>query len=426
MGFKKVLLSILALFFVVTASKAQSSALLQKQREQLTKEIAELQKVLQNTTKERKLSQQEVNALSKQLNLREEKISTINAEVRLIDNQISSNNKAVDALKAELEKLRKDYEKMIMFAFRNKNAYSKMMFIFASKDFNQAYRRVKYLQQFNDSRKIKADEIEATQNKIKQKIAQLQADKNKKNVLLKDQQNERSVIAKDKAEHSKVLNELASQERNVKSQLSKKQQQERKLAAQIKAAIAREIAEERRRAEAERKRLAEAEARKTGKTVAEVEKNTKRKSDGDVLKSTPEAARLSADFKSNRGRLPWPVGQGNIIRKFGMGSYGRNVTVYNPDIVIRTGENATIKAVFPGTVVQAFTSAGSGNVIINHGEYFTVYSDMKGLSVSKGQKVSAGQAIGTAGEDTEEGISLVKFSIFQGMTELNPESWLAR
>jgi septal ring factor EnvC (AmiA/AmiB activator) len=426
MGFKKVLLSILALFLIVTVSEAQSSALLQKQREQLTKEIAELQKVLQSTSKERKLSQQEVNALSKQLNLREEKISTINSEVRLINNQIASNNKAIDELKAQLDKLRKDYEKMILFAFRNKNAYSKMMFVFASKDFNQAYRRVKYLQQFNDSRKIKADEIEATQNKIKQKIAQLEVDKNKKNTLLKDQQNERNVIAKDKAEHSKVLNELASQERDVKSQLGKKQQQERKLAAQIKAAIAREIAEERRRAEAERKRLAEAEARKTGKPVAEVEKNTKRKSDGEVLKSTPEAMKLSADFKSNRGRLPWPVGQGNIIRKFGMGSYGRNVTIYNPDIVIRTSANATVKAVFSGTVSKAFNFGGVGSVIINHGEYFSVYSDLKGISVSNGQKVTAGQAIGTAGEDEEEGISIVKFSIFQGMNELNPESWLAR
>src|SRR5690606_32756604 len=157
-------------FLFVGLSFGQSSLELKKQRERLDSEIAELQKILSAKTKEKLLSQSEVAALSKQLNLREDKIATINSELRLINNNIAANNKIVNKLKAELEKMKQDYEKMILFAFRNKNGYNKMMFIFASKDFNQAFKRVKYLQQFTDARKIKVGEIEETKKQIELKI----------------------------------------------------------------------------------------------------------------------------------------------------------------------------------------------------------------------------------------------------------------
>ncbi len=421
MDWKKVLFSIL---FIAAAGQwgfGQSSAQLKKELEKINADIAALNKELAATTREKILSQREVNALSRQLNLRENKITVINRELGNLSNQINENTKAINTLKAELEKMRKDYEKMIMFAFRNKNAYSKMMFIFASKDFNQAFKRVKYLQQFSDARKIKAAEIENTQKEIELKIARLETDRQTQTTLLKEQQKERDIIAKDRAAHASELKQLVKEERSVQSQLSKKQQERNRINAQIKAAIAREIAEERRKEEEARRKAAEAEAKRTGKTVAEVEKATPKKTDSEILRSTPEAARLSADFKSNRGRLPWPVSQGNIVRGYGMEMI-EGIPNNNPDIAIRTSTNASVKAIFDGEVVQALP----GVVVLKHGEYFSFYSNLASVSVRRGQKISRGQQIGTAGEDADLGYSVVNFGLSQGQKDFDPTPWIAR
>lgn len=423
MDLKKILFSFLLVCSIgVGGVFAQSSAELKKQRERIDAEIAELMKIVRAKTQEKLLSQKEVNALSRQLSLREDKIKTISSELRLINNNIQKNTKAVNSLKAELEKMRKDYEKMILFAFRNKNGYNKLMFIFASKDFNQAFKRVKYLQQFNDARKIKAAEIEETKKEIELKIAQLERDREMQHKLLKEQEAEKAIIAKDRSAHAKELSQLKKEETNYRGQLSKKQQEKKRIDAMIQAAIRREIEAQRRLAEEARRKAAEAEAKRTGKTVEEVEKSTPRKSDSEVLRSTPEAAKLSADFKSNRGRLPWPVSQGNVVRNFGFETVERNVRIDNSDVAIRTSDNAPVKAVFEGDVVQVIGSF----VVIKHGEYFTSYSNLKAVSVRRGQKVGRGQQIGTAGEDPDAGYSIVNFGVFQGQTAMNPVSWLAR
>jgi len=421
MSFKKVLFSIIIVFGCTQISFAQSSAQLKKQLEKINADIAALSKELAAKTKEKLLSQREVNALSQQLRLREDKIVVINAEVSNLSRQINENTKSVQALKAELEKMKADYEKMIMFAFRNKSAYNKMMFIFASKDFNQAFRRVKYLQQFTDARKIKVNEIEGVKKEIELKIAQLERDKKAQNELLKEQQNERSIIAKDRSEHQSQLNQIANQEKDFKGQLTQKQQEKKKTEALVRAAVQREIAEQRRKEELERKRLAELEAKKVGKPVAEVEKKTPKKTDSEVLRATPESAKLSADFKSNRGSLPWPVAQGNIIRGFGRKVVG-GLTSDDMDVAIRTSTNAGVKVVFDGEVVQALP----GVVVVKHGEYFSFYSNLASVSVRRGQKVSRGQQIGTAGSDADLGYSYVNFGLMQGMREFDPSPWLAR
>ncbi|QBR12452.1 murein hydrolase activator EnvC family protein [Sphingobacterium sp. CZ-2] len=425
MDFKKIVLSIFSLFFLISLSYGQSSVELKKQRERIDREIAQLQKVLTAKTAEKLLSQREVAALSKQLDLRENKIGTINSELRIINNNIASNNKIVDKLKEELEKMRQDYEKMILFAFRNKNGYNKMMFIFASKDFNQAFKRIKYLQQFTDARKIKVSEIEGHKKEIELKLAQLQRDKQTQQNLLKEQQKERDIIAKDRAAHSSELNKLAREERGFRGQLTKKQQERKRIDAAMKAAIAREVEAARKLEEERRRRAAEAEAKKSGTTVAEAEKKIEKKTGSSVLNNTPEAAKLSAGFSSNRGRLPWPVSQGNIVRNYGNVVVERNVHDFYDYIRIRTSEGAPVKAVFEGTVIQVLNMGGTA-VVIQHGEYFTAYSNLKSASVRKGQKVSTGTVIGSADSDPDEGYSFMDLSIYKGQTPVNPSQWIAR
>ncbi|MBL1407982.1 murein hydrolase activator EnvC family protein [Sphingobacterium faecale] len=421
MVFKKILLSVFIIGACVHLSYGQSSAELKKQLEKINADISALNKELSAKTKEKLLSQKEVNALSRQLNLREDKITIINRELNNLSKQINDNTKSVNELKAELEKMRQDYEKMVLFAFRNKNAYNKMMFIFASKDFNQAFKRVKYLQQFTDARKIKAAEIEGVKKEIELKIARLESDRKMQNELLAEQRKEKDVIAKDRSEHQVQLNQLAKEEKSFKGQLSVKQQEKKKMEALIRAAVQREIAEERRKAEAERKRLAEAEAKRTGKTVEEVEKKTPKKTDSEILRSTPEAAKLSADFKSNKGRLPWPVSQGNIVRGFGMRTV-EGVSAFEPDIAIRTSSGAAVKAVFDGEIVQAI----SGVIVVRHGEYFSFYSNLASIVVRRGQKVSRGQQLGTAADDPDLGFPIVNFGLSQGQQEFDPSAWIAR
>ncbi|ULT22612.1 hypothetical protein KUH03_25030 [Sphingobacterium sp. E70] len=207
---------------MIGISAAQTRAELEKQREKLTREIAELQNTVKEIAKEKSLTQQQVTALSKQINLREQKINTITSEVAVINKHINANTAAVNKLKAELEKMKRDYEKMVMFAFRNRNAYNKLMFIFASKDFNQGFRRVKYLQQFNDSRKLKAADIENTKKQIEQKIAQLQADRNKQVALMKEQETEKRTISQQRSVYSGQLSDLIVTERGVKKDITQK------------------------------------------------------------------------------------------------------------------------------------------------------------------------------------------------------------
>jgi len=428
MDFIKVTLSILTCCLAFTICYAQSSAELKKQRERLNREIEQLNQSLKTTTSDRSLSLKQVNALNTQLRLREQKISTINKEINLINNQIASHNKTIQDLRDQLAKLRKDYESMIMFAFRNRNAYNKMMFIFASKDFNQAFKRVKYLQQFNESRKLRAGEIEETQKTIALKVAQLEASKKEQATLLADQQAERNVIAKEQGAESKVLQALTSQEKAFKQELQKKQQEDERLARAIRTAIQREIEEQRRLEEEARQAALALEAQRTGKTVKEIEseKPAVRKSDAEVLANTPEAAKLSADFAGNRGRLPWPVKQGFITQGFGRHTIGRNVTVQNDGINIRANNNAPVLAIFDGTVHTVLNMQGNISIIVQHGKYFSVYTNLNNPVVKRGQTVQSGQTLATVLVDPDDGTSEVHLEIWEGSAPINPEPWLAK
>lgn len=417
------------LLFVGSWVKAQSSAELKKERERLSREIRELDNTIQTTASERSVSLKQMNALTTQLRLREQKVATINSEIKILNNQIASHNKTIQDLRNQLAKLRKDYESMIMFAFRNRNAHNKMMFVFASRDFNQAFKRVKYLQQFNESRKKRADEIAATQQEIVLKVAQLEASKKEQAALLAEAQQERNLIAQEQGAESKVLNALTTQEKEFRQQLAQKQQEDARLARAIDAAIRREVEEELKRQEAARLAAAKLEAARTGKTVEEVEAEQPvetRKTDAELLAATPAAARLSADFASNRGRLPWPVQNGIITSRFGRTTMGRNVVVDNAGVKIRTQANANVNAVFGGQVTTVQSLDGLGFVVIvRHGKYMTVYAGLRTVAVRRGQEVTVGQALGQTYTD-DDGYSEIEFQVREGFDNHNPEAWLAR
>lgn len=406
----------------------QSSAELQKQRERLDREIRQLSESLKTTTSDRTLSLRQVNALNAQLRLREQKIATINQEIRILNNQIATNTRAIKQLEEELTQLRKDYERMVLFAFRNRNAHHKMMFIFASKDFNQAFKRVKYLQQLNESRKYKSEEIAETQAEIELKVAQLEASRKEQAALLEEQHGERKEIAAEQGEESRVLRSLTAQEKEFQQEINKRQQELRRLTAAINQAIQRELEEERRREEEARKAAVRAEAARTGKTVEEIEAATPTvsRSNAELLAATPEAARLSADFASNKGRLPWPVRNGIVTTPFGMRTEGVNAQTPMEGVRIQTHESMAVTAVFDGEVTVVLQLQGLGYVVlVKHGQYYTVYGNLRGLTVKRGDKVSTGQTLGTAITDSE-GMTEVHFELIDAVVRQNPEHWLAK
>jgi len=416
--------------FTATGVFAQSSSELKRRREKLTEELEQLNREYQETASNKKVSLKQLNILKAQINLREEKIVNINSEVRNLDHQISESNNTVHSLQSQLDQLKKDYAGMVLFAYRNQSAYNKLMFIFASKDFNQAYRRLKYLQQFGTYRERQAGYIQGTQKELHVKIVELDKDKKQKNNLLNEQQKEKENLGKEKNNQVKVIGNLSKHQGELKQQQRDIQRKIQKTNREINIAVRREIEEARREAEEKAKaeaRAAAAKAKAENREVVAPTKKaiTKTSTTSEVLNATPEAAKLSNDFLGNRGRLPWPVANGQLVHGFGTYTDSEGIRNDNSGYEIRTGNGAAVRAVFDGEITKVVDVSGTYLVIIRHGEYFTAYSNLRSVSVSKGQKVSTKQSIGSVATDPSSGDTTVIFALYKGTNVVDPKQWLA-
>jgi murein hydrolase activator len=432
MKYLKIALVLLCIFTVVDVAHAQSSAELKRRRDQLNQELQQLNQQYEQTLNDKKASFKQLSLLKDEISKREEKITIINSEVRNLDGEISESNNTVHSLQNQLDQLKKQYAAMILFAYRNKSAYNKLMFIFAAKDFNQAYKRLKYLQQFAEYRQRQANYIQGTQKDLHVKIEELDESKKQKSDLLADQEKEKATLGEQRASQAKVVANLSKQAGQLQQQQHDVQ---RRIAATnrlIDEAIRREIAEERRREEEEAKRKAAEAARlaaangNKAESAAPVKKKviTSSSSNSEVLNATPEAARLSNDFLGNRGRLPWPVANGFITQGFGI-YYNQGIKSESLGVDIRSNAGANVRAAFEGKVVSVADVSGAYLVLIKHGEYFTAYSNLKTVSVSNGQMVSTKQSIGTVGVDPTTGEAEVHFEITRGTNYLDPKEWLS-
>lgn len=418
--------------FVCTASLvfAQSSSELKRKKEAIQREIELLQRNLNKTASNKKLTLGQINALNTKIRLMQDKIGVINSEIKNLDNQIHENTNTVITLKGQLSQLKKEYAAMIRFAQRNKNAYDKMMFIFAAKDFNQAYKRIKYLQQFGQYRKKQAGYIQGTQKDLNYKIVVLDKNLKEKSSLLHEQENEKDKLGKNKSQQSAVLNKYSKQEKKYRQDIATRKRQQAQLDRNIRAAIAREIALERKRAEeaaraaaAKAAAAAAAKARAENKPVPAAPAAKPKANSSGYLAATPEAARLSAAFESNRGSLPWPVAAGSITESFGKHKEGQ-ATYDNAGVTIQTAEGAGVRAVFNGKVTKVGNALGRYYILIKHGQFFTVYQNLRSVSVSAGDEVTTKQNIGTVASSGD--MPELQFQIYRGTAAQNPASWIAK
>lgn len=412
----KYIITIFVLFLGVgiAISQTQSKEDLQNKKRQLTKEIEQTNRILRETQKNKKATLTQLNALIKQIEVREKLINTISSEIRTLEGQIGKTNSEIDQLRAELEQLKLEYAAMIKFAYRNQSSYNKLMFVFAANNFNQAYKRLKYLQQFSEYRQKQAKYIEQAQSKLEEKMLELEDDKKDKNVLLVDEQQEKVILGKEKNQKETIAKQLTVKESTLKKQLATKQAQAKKLDRMIEDIIRKEI-------EAARKK-AEAEAKAKGTKMP-----TGDKTSSSNLALTPEAQKLSKDFTNNKGRLPWPVEKGIIVEYFGTHEHPqlKGVMISNNGVDIKTAKGASVRAVFSGRVSGVIQIVGGlYAVLINHGEFTTVYSNLSSVSVKMGQELNTKQNIGTVATDEE--LSSMELQVWKGVTKLNPVDWLAR
>jgi len=397
-------LCMMVLILLANTSVAQNKNELEKRKKKLQKEIRLTNKLLKETRKDKNLSVDELLKLKSKINSRSNLIAAMNAEMRLINKEIGTNKEEISDLESELTALKSEYAKIIYYAFKHRSSYDKMMFIFASKDVNQAYKRLKYIQQYSEYRKGQAVEIVGTQEKLVSKIAELKHTNEEKTVLVSLEQQEKQNLALEKAEQENIVQKLQGKEQELKDKLRKKELAKRKLQKAIQ-------------------RIIEAEIRKAREAAKKAGNKTK------GFPMTPEALKLSNSFASNKGKLPWPVKQGVITAQFGKHPHPvlEGIVINNNGIDISTTKGATSRAIFNGVVSSVAIIPGEGKVVmVRHGEYLTVYSYMSEVFVNKGDKITLKQDLGLLVNEAGKSKTQVHLEIWKGMTKLNPKYWIFR
>ncbi len=427
--------------------KENTTSSLENKKKRINDEINEINSLLNETKANKKSSIGALVNINLKLEKRQDLINTINAEIYELTKEIKQNEIKSTQLKANLQKLKTEYAKMIVFAQRNQDSYSKLMFIFSAANFNQAYARLKYMQQYGVFRKKQAGEIVATQSELLANLTELKEQRHEKNVLLGNEEEEKQNLSSEKNEQEQVLTVLQQKEKELKQELEKKKQDAIQLQLAIKKLIADEL---KRKLEEAEKANALTLANKKAKEEAKLKKDKKDKKDKTIVKDKndnndianvkvdkketieiPElneaAEALSADFANNRGKLPWPVLKGVICEGYGEHEHPaiKGFMMFNNGVEICATKGMPVRAVFDGEVTGIAVSPTGGKlVIIRHGEYLSVYSNLSDVLVKTGQKINVKQSIGTVLYNEDEGKNSMNLQIWKGQKTMDPSGWL--
>lgn len=423
------ILSIILLFLSFNTFAQQDYEAQQRQLEEkkaaILKEIKEFQTLLNTNKKQERNILAELNEQNKKIKLQTELINNSQRQIKTLANDIYVNTLAANKLKRELAVLKDDYAKTIVKSYKSRSEQNRIMFILSSNNFLQAYKRMQYIKQYAKYRKSQGDEIRAKFEELERISAHLEQQKNKQQKVASEQEGQRKELEVEKGKQTELMNLVKKDSKKYTDQIRKKQQETKKIDREIQATVKKIIEEEnrkRREEEARRKREEEARNAKSGtKTTPTVTKT----SAAGKFDMTPEEKALATSFSNNRGRLPWPVEKGYISSRYGTVKHPEyDIEYENHGIEISTEKGSTVRSVFEGEVSQIQVIGNSRTVFIRHGEYITVYQNLASVSVSKGQKVSTKQKIGTVGTNFE-GASVLKFLITKNSDYNNPQSWLS-
>jgi septal ring factor EnvC (AmiA/AmiB activator) len=443
----KLIFSILAFLTMsmVVYAQPKSREELEKQRQQLKKEIEETEKLLNSNKTQTKENLLQYNLISKKVNLQDRVIDNINRDLHMLDNNMYTISKDVRRYDLLLDTLKQEYAKSMVYAYKNRSSYDFMNFIFSSANFNDAIKRISYLKSYRSYREMQGDNIVRTQDLRKKRIQDLNGTKNQKNQVLEVQSKEMAILETQQKEKDRVIAELKKQGKQLNKQIAAKQKQMQKVNTAIAAAI-RAAQEEARKeamakASAEKKRLKE-EADRIAKANAanasnDVKSNPTKKIITPTPKPTPapkaaesvllnsENTALNASFEKNRGALPWPLDRGVILMHYGANTLPSGTIMDVTSVTISSEIGTPVKAVFDGTVTAVKPIEDMIVVIIQHGRYFTTYSNLSGVTVQKGQSIRTGQTLGRVAANFD-GIGAIDFYISNETSNYDPEKWLKR
>lgn len=375
-------------------AQAQSIDELKTKKEKTRQEIEYTNTLLNKTGENSKASLNKLSLLTQQISLRNRLINDYNNQLNLLQSSINNNELALKLLVDDLDKIKADYANLIRQSYRKRGEYNELIFMLSSRSFNQAYKRLLYTRQMAKYRQKQLEQIDAIRIILQQKKIDLNQQQEEKHKILMQQMKEMSLLKNEKNQQSGYYQQLQKRERELKSHLKGQEKIERKLQNEIE-------------------KLIEEEARKSKLTA-----------------KTPEYKLLSDDFEKNKGRFPWPINQGIITDKFGEHAHPvmNNIIIKNNGIDITTSAGEKALAVFKGTVSKVFAIPGGNTaIIIRHGEYITVYSNLKEVYVKQGQLVNTKQEIGLIYSDkTDDDKTVLKFQIWKENIKLDPELWIAK
>ncbi|MDE5574528.1 MAG: peptidoglycan DD-metalloendopeptidase family protein [Bacteroidales bacterium] len=395
-------LSVLLLAAGFCYAPAQDRKTLEANKKKLEQEIEQTNKQLNKTNKQKKATVAELQLVNSNINKRQQLIKGLNQEVTVTEREIGRLQSKINRLSNDIETLKKEYARLLTMARRHHNQYSLLMFIFSSQNFNQAWRRLRYISQYEDYSRKQVAIITEKQEVLASSRKTLEEERSNKKKLVDAQVKAKKELEKEQKSKNQMVAQLKKQEKSLRSKLQTQQKKVNQLNDQIKKKI-------------------EAEIR------ASQQKETQKPSGSSSFALTPAEKTLSSNFESNKGKLPWPLERGTISGHFGTHPHPviSSLTVTNNGIDILTEKGAVARAVFKGEVCNIESAYGLKFVMVRHGAYMTVYANLDQVYVKKGQTVDVKQKIGRVYYDADENKTELQFQVWKNTTKLNPEVWIA-
>lgn len=428
---------VLFFFFMLAVSNSlwsqHGSQRLKAEQKALEKQISITKTLLEKSKENTRLSLEEVHLIERQIEYRERLLRNIDNQIRASELQIRQKEGRIQELNAEIERLKKQYAQLLLYAYKKRDKYGDLMFIFSAKTVEEALKRKLYLEKLAEIQQKQMRLIQQNKTLLSDEIKDLEEEKKKQVELAGQKKIERAEIIKTKQEKEEIYKRFKDQEDELLKELEKQEKDRERLKQEIAAAIQREIAAERERLEKERR---EAEARRKAeeaRRAANTPTVERPKKDEEVFSLTAESVLIGENFASNKGKLPWPVEKGTITQNYGKNKHQTlaNVYIQNNGIDISTPKNANVLAVFDGEVTSVINIPGAGKVvIIKHGDYRTVYSNLQDVYVTKGSIVKTKTPIGSLLPNPTGDISVAHFEVHHvngnTVNQLNPSLWIAR
>lgn len=395
-----------SILFSCFSVQGQTKKELEKRQKKLKKEIALVNNLLFKEIKKEKNVLEDLKDINQKISIRQNLINTINTEAKILSKQIAINEQKVVKLKKELAVLKADYASMIFKSYKSRSQQSKIMFLLSSDNFYQAYKRLEYMKQYTSFRKKQGEEIVTQTKTVAAIIDSLTLQKQVKDTLILSEKEQQQKIELDKKSKEKLISIIKKNEIKYKRDLKKKIKEEKRVSEKIDKIIKEAIA-------------------RANKKVKNKPKTPKK----NEFILSPEAKALATKFESNKGKLPWPLEEGLITRRFGRQAHPTfpGITLNSTGLHFTTKKDSDAKTIFNGKVLNILvTSEGRKNVLIQHGNYITSYNNLEKLYVKKGDVVSTGQSIGKIFTDKVSGKTKLIFVLYKNTTKLNPSSWILR